>query len=962
MARLINYGDDANVMGSDRLIGSDGATKATKNFTVQALADFVGGIRAVGATIVPGAFFISEAEPDPTTNSHVFTVTLEYYDPTTLDAEGIPQIASEEIEFRVPTGASTLRYGNGAPTASTEGNQGDFYLDVVNTVLYGPKPSNVIPFPTEGVSLIGEKGDKGEDGARGPEGPDGPRGIGVTGFQSDNPGAGNATTVTVSLTEGNPETFTVQPGAPGANGVSPTVTQDSDGVTITDSTGTSAKVDDGSDGQSAYALAVSEGFIGDEAAWIASLDGENGESITVASFSNGRLTVGTDSTPILATSDDLTGPPGANASLVGDGVAGATTVPNKPDGSAGDASVTQSGDAQNIDFTFNIPQGIRGEAGPRGFEGPYNLDIYQAIDSSADPSTLSDAPGDGLEYNILLNTFTGSLGGWSLQTDHDSDETLWVIRYRVVPSAPGNLDNVATINQAEWSEPFAAGAQGVPGDTGTRGSQYFSGTSAPTVTGTAPSAIQGDYYVQTDSGVLYLWGPKGVGDAVTGWPARQMFSGPMGQTGASAAIAGSGITDVNTIPNNPDGTAGQATVVQVGADAQNISFVFGLPVGPEGERGPQGRFTISLFMNASDRPMQPHGTTYNTNNPNPDDYIPSGWTTEPSTPNEGENIWEVRGVVDGSIDPDGDGIVPLNWSVPFEAGAAGPSGTDGIDGTDGKDGAQGFYTTFIYREAATGVDVATIQPDGATGSGIATAPDDWSFAPSTPGSGNTLYLSTSVYNPGEPTAELTWSVPFPASSGAGPQGPAGLNGNDAFLNVEEDDSNKSSDQNTLNFEGPLTVTAEADKTTVEVDIAANPGSTTIALTSLNIGGVNYKITSGGGTPVVTTENAYVGVFATDPGDFVDTGSLTEISGAAHDGQVVFLDFNDSASDPAADQYGVIDLPNDLVDGNTVRFYFGATSTGPFFFQAEGVGVHTGISYTSYVLGFAEDTYVQIHIS
>ena len=57
------------------------------------------------------------------------------------------------------------------------------------------------------------------------------------------------------------------------------------------------------------------------------------------------------------------GTAGANAILVGDGVAGVTTVPNKVDGTVGDATVTQSGNAQNIDFTFGIPQGIKGEPG-----------------------------------------------------------------------------------------------------------------------------------------------------------------------------------------------------------------------------------------------------------------------------------------------------------------------------------------------------------------------------------------------------------------------------------------------------------------------------------------------------------------------------------------------------------------------------------------------------------------------
>lgn len=41
MARISTYGQDPNVQGSDRIIGTDGSDKSTKNFSVTSLTDFL---------------------------------------------------------------------------------------------------------------------------------------------------------------------------------------------------------------------------------------------------------------------------------------------------------------------------------------------------------------------------------------------------------------------------------------------------------------------------------------------------------------------------------------------------------------------------------------------------------------------------------------------------------------------------------------------------------------------------------------------------------------------------------------------------------------------------------------------------------------------------------------------------------------------------------------------------------
>ena len=74
-----------------------------------------------------------------------------------------------------PTGpaGTSLRAGPGAP-ASGIGNNGDWYIDDVAFVLYGPKASGV--WPSSGMSLVGPQGLTGAQGVPGATGPAGANG------------------------------------------------------------------------------------------------------------------------------------------------------------------------------------------------------------------------------------------------------------------------------------------------------------------------------------------------------------------------------------------------------------------------------------------------------------------------------------------------------------------------------------------------------------------------------------------------------------------------------------------------------------------------------------------------------------------------------------------------------------------------------------------------------------------
>ena len=153
-----------------------------------------------------------------------------------------------------PEGRATL---NGVVAPTTEGSDGDFYIDTVTKLIYGPKAAGVWG---AGISLVGPQGEQGPIGLTGADstvpGPQGPQGIqgiqgdtgpqGIQGIQGDTGPAGAD-----SIVQG-PQGIQGETGPQGVQG------------------------DQGDQGDSAYAAAVAGGFVGTEAAWLASLVGPQG--------------------------------------------------------------------------------------------------------------------------------------------------------------------------------------------------------------------------------------------------------------------------------------------------------------------------------------------------------------------------------------------------------------------------------------------------------------------------------------------------------------------------------------------------------------------------------------------------------------------------------------------------------------------------------------------------------------
>jgi Collagen triple helix repeat (20 copies) len=161
------------------------------------------------------------------------------------------------------TDGNTILYGPGAPSIGV-GNAGDFYIDNVNNVIYGPKGGD---WPGEGVSLIGPAGEDGTDGTNGTDGTDGIDGAPGTkilyfeGFP-----------LLDSLGDDGDFVIHNNPGVvyrmvgPKVDGEWPET-----GQSLLGPQGPA-----GNDGDSAYQIAVDNGFTGSESEWLESLQGADG--------------------------------------------------------------------------------------------------------------------------------------------------------------------------------------------------------------------------------------------------------------------------------------------------------------------------------------------------------------------------------------------------------------------------------------------------------------------------------------------------------------------------------------------------------------------------------------------------------------------------------------------------------------------------------------------------------------
>lgn len=280
----------------------------------------------------------------------------------------------------------------------------------------------------------------------------------------------------------------------------------------------------GPSGASAYQVAVANGFVGSEAQWLASLQGEDGEAGPAgadgapgapgATGATGQSAyelavaegfIGTEEEWIesLQGADGVQGPAGPAGA---DGATGATGAPGSkwvvgtgvpPDalGVDGDLYLDSATNNvyQKVSGTYGLAGNIEGDAGPPGADGATGAD---------------GAPGaDGLSaYEVAVDEgFVGTIPEWLMSL--------------IGPQGPAGTTGATG----------ADGADGPQGDPGIDGKTIRYGTVAP------DNSIgnDGDFYINTSTNMIY--GPKS-----GTWPAGVSMVGPAGSTGATGAAGAPG--------------------------------------------------------------------------------------------------------------------------------------------------------------------------------------------------------------------------------------------------------------------------------------------------------------------------------------------------------------------------------------------------------------------------------------
>ena len=206
-----------------------------------------------------------------------------------------------------------------------------------------------------------------------------------------------------------------------------------------------------------------------------------------------------------STQGNIKGPAG------NDGVSPTVAVGTVATGAAGSsASVTNTGSPSEAVFDFVIPKGDKGDDGA-GVEIAGSVATYGDLPTGL---TGSDAgkgyfvEADGDLYIWDGSAFPADGSGITFQGPPGTAATIAI--GTVTTGAAGgsaSVTNVGTASAAELNFSIPRGDTGAKGDTGdtgaagTNGSKWFNGSGAP---GSVAGAVAGDYYLDVDSGDVYL--------------------------------------------------------------------------------------------------------------------------------------------------------------------------------------------------------------------------------------------------------------------------------------------------------------------------------------------------------------------------------------------------------------------------------------------------------------------------
>ena len=858
----------------------------------------------------------------------------------------------------------------------------------------------------------------------GQEGQRGAQGVGVTGFDSNDPGAGNDTTVTVTLTDPltgnttNTEQFTVSPGAQGEQGDQGIGVSDVSGeagalgqptTVVVKGTNPATGVEDGVDlgsftvasgqqgnqgvqgrfdlevylvlpagttptvtggsysdgvltppnnGSTPWELSIPSSYDpdNDEVLWEArsSFDPANPSALTwsvpfhagnmgvqgfqgvnVANFTSDSPGAGNDTTvtvtgtnPADPSSDPVdlgtftvapgaTGGDGSAAALDGDGIGNVTTIDNIDD-EIGAATVSISGDAQNMSFNFGVP------AGARGFQGIGELNIFRYLS----PLASKDVGVTEYDLNEPFSLTNGVPSGWSINVPQEVlGQDLYGSRATYDPSTQDSEGELTL----HWSTAFETGGDGPQGIPGEQGPQ---GISRVELYHTGDPGVNTPTGIQVDGDLNFI---QSTIDA-SAWKTEFADNDYVSFAFINPAVIREGFN--YSIPAGSWSAAYQASAI-----------------GPPGPQGPDGIGE-----------QGPPGTSYSFQNE----------VTFSGLGNVGFNVGSliddavpVRANVDldglantdlGNVDSDLTTEEKTAIQNKLGVDAAGTVNSDSTKANTDLGNVDSDLTndekTAIRNKIGAGTGSGGSDVDGVIISGTNLAVSESGVAqtahqvPIAQGDSAETTLAGQKYVDKADALKLnltggTLTGDLNVGSGSNRSLNAGTDihftqGTVSYL--QADTSEKKVFYDPTNTSGGV---EELDGYEI-----ATIGDLTSGYTPLNPSG-------GSGT---TTDPAYRGTQTTNPGAFVpnNTGYMSEVEGEnAHDGQDFLFTYTDPGQ--GVDIWAVINLPNDLTNTHTVGFNYRDRQSGQIVVVTD-FNTYAGSDYTTYTMSFGATVDIITHIS
>ena len=651
----------------------------------------------------------------------------------TSDVNGLASWQNSVVGPQGPAGinGSTILNGIGIPSP-TDGNGGDFYIDLSTYEIYGPKIGGAWG---SGTSILGPQGIQGTQGPIGLTGPAGPTGAtGANGPQGP-----------IGLT-----------GATGAQGP----------IGLTGATGPQGPI--GLTGATGP-----QGPIG--------LTGPNGPQgpigLTGATGPQGPIGL-TGATgpqgPIgLTGATGPQGPIGLTGATGPQGPIGLTgaTGPQGPIGLTG-----ATGPQGPIGLTGTTgpqgPIGLTGPSGTNGTNGINGLDGKTVLNGTSNPTS-----GIGNDGDFYINTTSNEIFGPKTAGVWGSGTSL--VGPQGIVGATGAQGPIGLTGATGPQGPIGlTGATGPQGPAGTNGTNGINGLDGKTVLNgtinpTSGIGNDGDFYINTTSNEIF--GPKTAGV----WGSGTSLVGPQGIVGATGAQGPIGLTGA-TGPQGPIGLTGSAGAT--GATGPQGPIGLTGATGPQGPTGTNGTNGINgldgkTVLNGTSNPTSGIG--------NDGDFYINTTSNEifgPKTAGvwgSGTSLVGPQGIV-GATGPQG----PIGLT-----GTTGPQGPIGLTGATGPQGPIGL-TGATGPQGPIGLTGAT-GPQGPTGTngtnGIngldgKTVLNGTSNPTSGIGNDGDFYINTTSNEIFGPKTAGVWGSgtslvgPQGIAGATGPQGPIGLTG------------------------------------------------------------------------------------------------------------------------------------------------------------------------------------------